>query len=113
MAATINALPYFTPDASIGAWFGATSSNFLLPGTPASDSTVLITNLGQYPVIFKLGTSNAVVAALPSSVGGVSGFVVMPGDQLAVGIGSNTYIAGITSGALTGGGSPVNLTTGN
>ena len=113
MAATVNALPYFTPDASVGTSFGASSSNIALPGTPASDTTLLITNIGPLPVIFKLGTSNAVVVTLPSTPGGATGFCVMPGKQFAVGIGSNTYIAGISTGGQTGQCSVVNLTTGN
>ena len=104
---SLSPLPAFTPDAAINFWFGATTSNVALPGTPASDTTVILTNQGQVPIFFKLGTTNAVTVTV------ATGFVVMPGQWRAIGIGSNTYLAGITVGGQTGTGATANIVTGN
>jgi hypothetical protein len=100
-------LPAFTPDTGGNVSVGAASAAFLLPGTPASDTTVLVTNTGALPVQAKLGSSNAV------TVTGSTGVTIMPGQTLALGIGANTYIAMIATGGLTGVYTTVNLTTGN
>lgn len=100
----LSPLPAFTPDASIGT--SAVSGGVTvvaLPGTPASDTTVIITNLGNAPCAFKLGTSNAVTVT-PST-----GMVVLAGESAAIGIGANTFIALIG----IGGNASINLTTGN
>jgi hypothetical protein len=99
-------LPALTPDASIGAAPSSASAAVALPGTPASDSLVVITNLGPCHVACKLGTTSAVTVT-PST-----GAVVLAGRQLVLAIGSNTYIAMISCGG-TGTSSIVNLTTGN
>ncbi len=91
----VNTLPAFTPDAAIGAAFGPTSSNVALPGTPASDSVVVVSNLSAIPVYVKLGTSSAVVAVVCASS------LVMPGQVRVFAIGANTYIAGIIQGGST------------
>lgn len=99
-------LPYITPDASIGTSFGSTSSAIALPGTPANDTQVRICNLGPCAVALALGTTSAVTVT-PST-----GIVIMPGDSLSLGIGSNTYIAGVSCGGPSTS-TVVNLTTGN
>jgi hypothetical protein len=101
--------PSFTPDGSLGTSFGAASSSVLLPGsTVSSDTIVLVVNLGPLPVALALGTSSAVVATNNGSL------VVMPGQQFFFTHGSTqTYIAGIAIGALTGQQTIVNISTGN
>jgi len=106
MAVNTNALPFFTPDTSAGGAAVGSSAAAALPGTPASDTTVLVTNLGNFPMFVKLGTTNAV------TVTPATGLPVMPGEQLAIGIGSNTWIATICAGGA-GSSTPFNLTTGN
>jgi len=103
-------LLYFTPDASVGTSFNSTSSAVLLPGTPASDTLVMVTNLGPLAVAVKLGSSTV-------SVTPTTGAVVLAGQSVALGISTNTYIAGVAIGAITGLGTSqstvVNLTTGS
>ncbi len=103
MAATPQ--PVFTPDASIGTSAGGTSAAVLLPGTPATDTTVRVCNVGSMPVAVKLGTTSAVTCTMST------GLVVMPGRTEYLGIGANTYIA-LTTGT-PGTSSTVNLTTGS
>lgn len=67
----------------------STSSNQALP---AGTGNVLVTNLGPSPVVVLLGTSNAV------SVTASTGVAIPSGGQLALVIGSNTYIAAIAVG---------------
>ncbi len=98
------ALPYFTPDTSVGTCAGAASSAVLLPGTPSIDAIVLITNLGNNHIAVKLGASNAVTVTMSTGV------IIQAGGQLALGIGANTWIA-LTTGS-PGTSSTVNLTTG-
>ena len=97
--------PVFTPDASVGASAGQVSSTVLLPGTPASDTTLRIVNLGSMAVAVKLGTSSAVSCTMST------GTVIMPGQEVYLGIGANTYIAILTGAPGTS--STINLTTGN
>lgn len=103
MAATPQ--PVFTPDTSAGVSAGPASAAFALPGTPASDTTLRVANVGSMPVYCKLGASSAV------TVTNSTGLCVMPGRTEYLGIGANTWIA-ITTGTL-GTSSTVNLTTGN
>ena len=107
MAVTLAVAPSFAPDTSVGASFGSTSAAVTLPGTPASDAYVRICNLGPLPLHFKLGTSSAV------TVTAQTGVCVLPGRELNLTIGSNTYLAGCCSGGLTGQQGVCNLTTGN
>jgi hypothetical protein len=95
----------FTPDASVGCSAGPTAAAVLLPGTPASDTTLRVTNIGNNPVGVKLGTSSAVTCTMST------GLVVMPGQTEYLGIGANTYLALCTGAPGTS--SSVNLTTGN
>ena len=88
-------LPAFTPDAAIGEAFGPVSSSVALPGTPASDSLVVVTNVSAVPVYVQLGTSSAVVAVVRASS------LVLPGQVRVFAIGANTYIAGIILGGGT------------
>jgi len=102
-------LAYFTPDASAGASFGAASSAVALPGTLANDTLVMVTNVGSLPVAVKLGGSTVTVTT-------TTGLVILAGQSVALGIGSNTYIAGAAVGAIQGLGlsqcAVINLTTG-
>ena len=101
------ALNYVTIDASIGASVGSSTAAVQLPGTTVSTDTVLlIQNVGNLPVYFNLGTSNAVTVVNPN------GTVVMPGQSLVVDIhtSSFTYIAMMTG--VPGCTSTVSLTTG-
>jgi hypothetical protein len=106
MALTAVTYPGFTPDASIGTSFGTTSSNVALPGTPSGDTLVLMTNIGSWPIFVVLGTSNAVAATV------ANGVPVLPGQQLFLVRGANTWIAGIIVGGM-GSGSTTFITTGN
>ena len=99
---------YLTIDASAGTSVGSTTAAVALPGTAlATDTTLLIQNVGSMPVYFNLGTSDAV------TVLNGAGTVVMAGQSLAVGIhtGLFTYIAMMTG--TPGFTSTVNLTTGS
>lgn len=103
MAATPQ--PVFTPDASIGVSAGAASAAFALPGTPANDTSLRVTNVGSMPVALKLGTDNTV------TVTSSTGLVVMPGRTEYIGMAGKTWAALTTS--TPGATSTVNLTTGN
>lgn len=103
MAATPQ--PVFTPDASVGVSVGSSSAAVPLPGTPASDTTLRLCNVGSMPIFCKLGTTNAV------AVTNATGLCVMPGRTEYLGIGANTYIA-MTTGT-PGTSSTCNLSTGN
>jgi hypothetical protein len=81
---------YLKIDASQGTSAGPASTPAPIPGTTVSaDQVLVINNLGNVPVFFNLGTSNAVTV-----VNG-TGTVVWPGSSLAVDIktGGFTYIA--------------------
>jgi len=95
----------FTPDTAVGTSVGSSSAAVALPGTPASDTTLRVANVGNNPIYVKLGTTNAV------TVTNGTGLCIMPGDKEYLGIGSNTYIA-MTTGT-PGTSSTVNLTTGS
>ena len=97
--------PSMTPDATVSTSFGATSSRVTLPGTPASDAYILVTNLGPLHISVKLG-DNTVVATTSTCL------AIPAGQSLALTIGTTTYIAGITHGSQ-GQGSTVNITSGN
>ena len=99
-------LAYFTPDASSGASFGSSSSAVALPGTPASDTLVMVTNYGSIPVAVKLGTSAVTVTK-------TTGLLILAGQSVAIGLGGATYIAGIATGAIGSQQALVNLTTGS
>lgn len=96
-------VPSFAPDTSVGTSFGQTSAAVLLPGTPASDSILKVTNLGPCHISVKMGTSNAVTVTING------GLIICAGQTEYLTLGANTYIAGVASG----GNSTVSLTTGN
>jgi hypothetical protein len=106
MPAQENALPFFTLDTAAGNSFGATSSNMALPGTPGSDTTVIVSNLGPCHISVILSTSSTATVT-PST-----GIVILAGHSLALGIGSNTRLAGVSCGG-TGTSSTVNIATGS
>lgn len=103
---SVATIPALTLDAAIGASAGSTSSAKALPGTPASDALVLVTNLGPCHAALKLGTSSA-VSVTPST-----GVVVLAGHELALAIGvGDTYIAIVSCGG-TGTTTTLNIATG-
>lgn len=103
----ISTLPAFTMDAAIGSSAGATSSVVALPGTPASDALVLVSNLGPCPLACKLlvGGTGTVT---PST-----GVIVMPGHQLALAITAGVDHIAIVSCGGTGTSTTINLATGS
>jgi len=96
----------FTTDAAVGAAFGSASSPVLLPGTPSGDTVVRVANLGPCHLAVALGTTNAVTVT-PST-----GIVVLAGQVQYIGLGINTYIAGVSCGG-PGSSAMVNIATGN
>lgn len=84
-------LAAFTPTGQAALVANGTSSNVAVPltGTPTQ---VLLTNLGLIPVFVVLGTSNAVVATV------ATGMPILPGTSLPLALGTNTYLAAITTG---------------
>lgn len=67
-----------------------TSSNVQLP-VSGSPSTVYISNLNSFIVYVLLGSSS--VAVTPAT-----GVPILPGQSIALGLGSNTYLAAIATG---------------
>jgi hypothetical protein len=98
----MSALLNFTPTASSAGAASSVSTAFALPG---SGPTVLVSNLGQFPIIALLGSSSAVAVTLGTGV------PIMPGQQLALGVGANTFIALMTAGSQSPS-TPFNLTSG-
>jgi hypothetical protein len=94
------AIASFAPSATIVLDAGATSTRALLP-TTGSPTTALVTNTGSEPVWVQLGSST-VTASQSSSL------AVVPHGQIALTIGSNTYIAVIAVYDVEG----VNVTVG-
>jgi len=97
------AITAFTPAAYTEKAVTGTSVATALPGS--SNATAQLTNLGPNPVVALLGTSNAVV------VTNSTGFIILPGTQIFVSVGSNTYIAMMTLGGGPSN-SRVNITMG-
>jgi hypothetical protein len=95
------AIASFAPSATIVLDAGATSSNAALP-TTGSPTIALVTNPNAAPVWVQLGGST--VTASPSA-----SLVVVPNGQIALTIGTNTFIAAISSYATEG----VNVTVGS
>ena len=88
----VTPIPSFTVDAALTTSFGSPSTRVALPGTPASDATVRLLNLSGVPVFVALG-GNTVVATV------AAGVCIAPGPvPTYLGIGTNTYIAGIIQG---------------
>jgi hypothetical protein len=106
MPSTIVPLSSFTIDGAKGMAFGSTSSRVALPGTPANDALVVVTNVGSLPVYVALG-GNTVVAAVGTSA------LVLAGQQRVFALGSATYIAGIVSGSNSGQNGILAVETGN
>lgn len=106
MAVAPTTIPSMAVDAAIGTSFGFASTAVLLPGTPANDNYVRVTNLGPCHITVKLGTSNAV------SVTQSTGLTVLAGQTEYLTVGANTYIAGVAAGG-PGNASTVNLATGS
>lgn len=96
----------FAPDTSVGGSFGFASSAILLPGTPAGDTIVRLTNLGPCHVAVKLGTTNAVTVTQST------GLIIPAGQVEYLTLGANLYIAGVACGG-PGNTSTVNISTGN
>ena len=103
-------IAYFTPDGTAVTSAGPGASALQLPGTPAGDAAVLVSNLGQMPVSVKLFAAQPSAAAL-ALLTMASGPVVMPGQQFALGIARMTYLSVMTG--TTGTSSTVSVTTGN
>ena len=99
---------YLNIDASVGTSVGSSSAAVQLPGTNLTgDTAVLITNIGNLPIYFKLGSTSAVMVVNPN------GTAVLPGQTLTVDIqtSSFTWVAMMTG--VPGCTSTVNLTTGS
>lgn len=96
----------FAVDAAVGASFGGTTSNVAVPGTPASDTILKVTNLGPCHIAIKLGASIAVVVT-PST-----GLIILAGQSVNLTLGANTFIAGIACGGSQSS-STVNIASGN
>lgn len=71
-----------------------TSARTVIP-TTGTPTTALLTNLGPAPVFVLLGDNTVVVTIN-------TGAVVMPGDKLALTIGTATNIAAITLNGASG-----------
>ena len=94
------ALPSFAPTGAVSLSATGTSASVVLPtaGTPI---TALVTNVGGQPVFVSLG-AGGVVATQAGSL------AVMPGDQIALTIGTATNLAAIAPF----GGSGLNIAVG-
>lgn len=90
----------FAPTATVVLDASATSSRVLLP-TTGTPTVALVTNTSDGMVWVQLG-GPTVTASQTSSL------VVMPGSQIALTIGTNTYIAAISLFVVEG----VNVTVG-
>lgn len=95
------ALASFAPTASIPFQATQASGNVLLP-TTGTPTIVVVTNLGQQAVFVALGGST--VSVIPNG-----GLAIMPGDNAALTIGANTYLAVVSLNGLVG----LNITVGN
>lgn len=96
------AIASFAPTAAIEMAVSATSSQIAL-STTGTPTIALVSNLSQQPVFVALGASSAVVAVAGACA------VVLPGQSLALTIGTNTNLAAITLAGLAG----LNITVGN
>lgn len=95
------AIASFAPTASTTLAATTTSARVILP-TTGTPTIALVTNLSGYPVFVQLGD----VTVVASPGGSVA---IMPGGQLALTIGANTYIAAVTLAGADG----INVTVGN
>lgn len=84
------ALAAIAPTGQVDLPVSTTNNTVQIPsaGTPTQ---VLVTNLGIQAAYVLLGGSNVAVAT-------DTGTPILPGDKLALTLGTNTYIAGITQG---------------
>lgn len=92
-------IPSFAPVTGTVLALGTTSINATIP---TGGTIALATNLGSGIAFLAIGTSAALAATN-------SGLPVLPGDSVAITIGSATTIAGLTLAGATG----LNLTVGN
>ncbi|PVX61246.1 hypothetical protein [Paraburkholderia unamae] len=81
----------FAPTATINLAIGTTSANVQLPST-GSPTAALVTNPGEHLAFVQLGTSNTVAASTTTSIA-VPPF---PAPPVALTLGANTWIAGIS-----------------
>jgi hypothetical protein len=95
------AIASFAPTATIVLEAGATSSNAALP-TTGSPTVAMVTNTGAAPVWVQLGGSGVTASS-------ASSLAIMPGAQVALTIGTNTYIAVVAAYTVEG----VNVTVGS
>lgn len=96
------AIASFAPTAGFEMTVTATSSQVVLP-TTGTPTIALVSNLSQKPVFVALGASSTVVAVAGACA------VVLPGQSLALTIGTNTNIAAVTLAGLAG----LNIAVGN
>jgi hypothetical protein len=103
----VQTLPAFTMDAAVGAAATSGSALVALPGTPASDALVVVTNLGPCHVAVKL------ISGSSGSVAPNTGFVILAGksEVLAIAAG-NDHLAIISCGG-PGTSAMLNIATGN
>jgi hypothetical protein len=97
----------FLPDGIVGGSFGFASSTIQLPGTPATDAMVRVTNLGPCHIAV------ALVNASSGSTSQSTGLVIPAGQTefLTLSAG-NTYLAGVAIGGPQNT-STVNIATGS
>ena len=96
----------FKPDGSIGGSFGFSSSRIALPGTPASDAMVRVSNAGPNHIAVALGDDTVAVTQS-------TGLLILAGDTAYLTLSAgNTNIAGVACGGPQNA-SMVNITTGN
>lgn len=81
----------FAPTAAINLAVSKTSANVQLPST-GLPTAVLVTNPGEYLAFVQLGTSNTVTASVATSIA----VPPYPAPPVALTLGTNTWIAGIS-----------------
>ena len=86
------ALAFLTPAAFFNVVATVAGSNTLLPVT-AGQTTVYIVNIGSAPAMVLLSASAGTAPPTQST-----GTAIMPGQALALALGSNTYIAVSSAG---------------
>jgi hypothetical protein len=84
-------VPSFAPSAAVNLPVSTTSANVQLPST-GSPQAAIVTNIGEHVAFVQLGTANTVAASTTTSIA-VAPF---PAPPLALTLGANTWIAGIT-----------------
>ncbi|MEI7296608.1 hypothetical protein WCQ02_31080 [Paraburkholderia tropica] len=82
-------VPSFAPTAAVNLPVGVTSANVVIP-TTGTPQAAIVTNIGEHTTFVQMGVGNTTAATTATSL------AITPGDSIALTIGTNTYIAGIT-----------------